>query len=146
RLVAGLGGAGVEGVVDVGRDLLGLLAAAAARLVLGHGLGDVLGEFFDRAVADQRFRMILAAFPVEAMAVRALLEVDLLSHGRLGGGGLGLERGEGSREGQDQQEGTRHHSYFTTRSETPMVCKKDRAGMDEVVPRERMSVAKVLFD
>src|SRR5205814_6027985 len=54
RLVAVAGGLGVEGVEDVGGNLVGVGAGAGAGVVLGHRLGDVAGEAVERLVAGGR--------------------------------------------------------------------------------------------
>src|SRR5271157_2396509 len=70
---------GIEGVADVRRHFLRVLALARSRVVVGHRLGDVLGELAHRPIALQRVAVGLAAFTLLTMAGQAVLLVDLLS-------------------------------------------------------------------
>src|SRR5262249_17976924 len=75
--VAFAGGSRIEGVVDVGGDLVGVVADARARVVLGHGLGDEFGELGDGAVAGQGVGVAaLVALAVGAVAGGADGAVD----------------------------------------------------------------------
>src|SRR5262249_30975099 len=79
RLVAFPGGSRIEGVVDVGGDLLGVLAGAFLLRVLGHRASDEASQLGHRALTRERMGVVVASFALRSMARGALLSVNLLS-------------------------------------------------------------------
>src|SRR5208337_764262 len=85
-----------EGVVDVRRHFLRVLALARSRVVVGHRLG----ELAHRPIALKRVAVGLAAFTLLAMAGQALLLVDLLAR-------LVIDRGRSTRR-QSERKARQH--------------------------------------
>src|SRR5437764_13500680 len=88
--------AGIECVINIAGDCLGVRADAFAGSIIGHVLFDVMGELFNRPIATKG-AIILAfyAFTAASMTFGALLAKNFAA--RKGGLG-GLEAGEAHQE------------------------------------------------
>ena len=95
RAVASRGDGGVEGVVDVSGDGLGLVGGQRAWIVVRHRFADQLGQLGDGEIAFEPVFMFLSSLAVGAVAAGAFGREDLVA-GQVGVGGGGLAAGRRS--------------------------------------------------
>ena len=77
RVVPGLGSGRIKRIEDISCDEFSVVADALFRVILRHGAGDDVGQFFDRPIADEWFVVFIGhALSLVAVALGALVRVD----------------------------------------------------------------------